>query len=57
MHAAYIRPGGVHQDLPDGLFEEIAQFTKEYPKWIDEMEDLLTENRILKQRMRNWCGF
>lgn len=51
MHAAYIRPGGVHQDLPDGLLEEIAQFTKEYPKWIDEMEDLLTENRIFKQRM------
>ncbi len=51
MHAAYIRPGGVHQDLPDGLLEEIAQFAKEYPKWIDEMEDLLTENRIFKQRM------
>lgn len=51
MHAAYIRPGGVHQDLPDGLLEEIAKFAKEFPKWINEMEDLLTENRIFKQRM------
>lgn len=51
MHAAYIRPGGVHQDLPDGLLEEIAIWSKQFPKWIDEMEDLLTENRIFKQRM------
>ncbi len=51
MHAAYIRPGGVHQDLPDGLLEEIAIFAEQYPKWIDEMESLLTENRIFKQRM------
>ena len=51
MHSAYIRPGGVHQDLPDGLLEEIAKFAKEFPKWINEMEDLLTENRIFKQRM------
>jgi NADH-quinone oxidoreductase subunit D len=51
MHSAYIRPGGVHQDLPDGLLEEIAQFAAGYPKWIDEMESLLTENRIFKQRM------
>ncbi|MBM3579911.1 MAG: NADH-quinone oxidoreductase subunit D [Alphaproteobacteria bacterium] len=51
MHAAYIRPGGVHQDLPDGLLTEIAAFVQEYPKWIDEMESLLTDNRIFKQRM------
>ncbi len=51
MHAAYIRPGGVAKDLPDGLLEEIAQFAKEFPKKIDDMEDLLTENRIFKQRM------
>lgn len=51
MHAAYLRPGGVHQDLPDGLLEEIAAFAAGYPKWIDEMEGLLTENRIFKQRM------
>ncbi len=51
MHAAYIRPGGVHQDLPDGLLEEIKKFAEEFPKRIDDMEDLLTENRIFKQRM------
>jgi NADH-quinone oxidoreductase subunit D len=51
MHAAYIRPGGVHQDLPDGLLEEIAEFANNFPKLIDDLESLLTENRIFKQRM------
>ncbi len=51
MHSAYIRPGGVHQDLPDGLLEEIAEFAKNFPKLIDDLENLLTENRIFKQRM------
>lgn len=51
MHAAYIRPGGVHQDLPEGLLAEIKKFAEEFPKKIDDMEDLLTENRIFKQRM------
>ncbi len=51
MHSAYIRPGGVHQDLPDGLLEEIAEFARNYPKLIDDLESLLTENRIFKQRM------
>jgi len=51
MHAAYIRPGGVHQDLPDGLLAEIKKFAEEFPKRIDDMEDLLTDNRIFKQRM------
>ncbi len=51
MHAAYIRPGGVHQDLPDGLLEEIAAFADNFPKYIDDLESLLTENRIFKQRM------
>lgn len=51
MHSAYIRPGGVHQDLPDGLLEEIAEFAKNFPKLLDDMENLLTENRIFKQRM------
>lgn len=51
MHSAYIRPGGVHQDLPLGLLEEIAIFIKEFPQKIDHLEDLLTENRIFKQRM------
>ncbi len=51
MHAAYIRPGGVSQDMPDGLLEEIAEFAENYPKLLADMEDLLTENRIFKQRM------
>ena len=51
MHSAYIRPGGVHQDLPAGLLEEIADFIKQFPKKINAMENLLTENRIFKQRM------
>jgi NADH-quinone oxidoreductase subunit D len=51
MHSAYIRPGGVHQDLPNNLLEEIAIFIKDFPKKIDDMEGLLTENRIFKQRL------
>ena len=51
MHSAYIRPGGVHQDLPAGLLEEIAEFIKQLPKKINAMENLLTENRIFKQRL------
>jgi len=51
MHSAYIRPGGVHQDLPHGLLEEIADFIKQFPQKISAMENLLTENRIFKQRM------
>jgi NADH-quinone oxidoreductase subunit D len=51
MHSAYIRPGGVHQDLPRGLLEEIADFIKQFPQKISAMENLLTENRIFKQRL------
>jgi len=51
MHAAYIRPGGVHQDLPDGLLEEIMIFAENFPKILADMESLLSENRIFKQRM------
>ncbi len=51
MHAAYIRPGGVHQDLPKGLLEEIAEFAEQFPKHIDDLDSLLTDNRIFKQRM------
>lgn len=51
MHSAYIRPGGVHQDLPKGLAEEIAKFAEEFPQKIIDMETLLTNNRIFKQRM------
>jgi NADH-quinone oxidoreductase subunit D len=51
MHANYFRPGGVAQDLPDGLLEDILKFTEEFPKLLDDVEGLLTENRIWKQRL------
>ena len=50
LHANYFRPGGVHQDLPTGLDNDIADFCKKYPKIIDDLETLLTDNRIFKQR-------
>ena len=50
MHAAYIRPGGVSQDMPAGLGERIGEFIERLPKRLDEVETLLTENRIWKQR-------
>lgn len=53
MHAAYFRPGGVSQDLPEGLLEEIAEFAESFPKILKDTEGLLTENRIFKQRTVN----
>ena len=50
FHSAYIRPGGVHQDMPAGLDEDIAKFARGFGKIIDDVEGLLTENRIWKQR-------
>ena len=50
MHAAYFRVGGVHQDMPAGLAEDIWKFCEEFPQVIDDIETLLTENRIFKQR-------
>jgi NADH-quinone oxidoreductase subunit D len=50
LHAAYFRPGGVHQDLPAGLAEDILAWCESFPKVIDDIETLLTENRIFKQR-------
>jgi NADH-quinone oxidoreductase subunit D len=50
MHAAYFRPGGVHQDLPQALIDDIAVFCEEFPKALDDIDRLLTENRIFKQR-------
>lgn len=50
MHAAYFRVGGVHQDLPAGLLEDIGQFCETFPQVVDNIEGLLTENRIFKQR-------
>jgi len=51
MHAAYVRPGGVSQDLPIGLMEDIYQWAKHFPARIDETEELLTNNRIWKSRL------
>ena len=50
LHANYFRPGGVHQDLPRGLDADILKFCNEFPKIIDDLETLLTDNRIFKQR-------
>jgi NADH-quinone oxidoreductase subunit D len=49
-HANYIRPGGVSRDLPAGLTDRIAAWTLRFPKFIDDLEGLLTGNRIWKQR-------
>ena len=51
MHAAYVRPGGVAQDLPLGLSQDIYRFAQQFSSRIDEMEELLTSNRIWKQRL------
>jgi len=51
MHAAYIRPGGVSQDMPMGLSRDIHAFATEFASRIDEMEEMLTGNRIWKQRL------
>jgi len=50
LHAAYFRPGGVHQDLPPELLDDIYKFCETHPKVLDDIEVLLTENRIFKQR-------
>ena len=50
LHANYFRPGGVHQDLPPGLLEEIYDWTESFPKVLDDIESMVTENRIFKQR-------
>jgi len=50
LHANYFRPGGVHKDLPRGLSEDILSFCNSFPKVLDDLETLLTDNRIFKQR-------
>ncbi len=50
LHAAYFRPGGVHQDLPPELIDDIEAWGKEFPKALNDIDGLLTENRIFKQR-------
>lgn len=53
MHAAYIRPGGVSQDLPLGLLSDIQSFLLQFQSRIDEVEDLLTNNWIWQNRLKN----
>ncbi|HEY2034155.1 MAG TPA: NADH-quinone oxidoreductase subunit D [Rhizomicrobium sp.] len=50
MHAKYFRPGGVHEDLPPELVADIYEWTNHFPKVLDDIEGLLTNNRIFKQR-------
>src|SRR5678816_1561006 len=51
FHSAYFRPGGVAEDLPAGLLGDIQKFIDGFPAYLDDVEGLLTENRIFKQRM------
>ncbi len=50
MHAAYFRPGGVHQDMPAGMGDRIWEWTEQFPAFLADLESLLNENRIFKQR-------
>jgi NADH dehydrogenase (ubiquinone) Fe-S protein 2 len=51
MHAAYIRPGGLSQDVPIGLLDNILDFTKNFSDKLDEIELFLSSNRIWRQRL------
>jgi NADH-quinone oxidoreductase subunit D len=50
MHANYFRPGGVRQDLPPALIDDLETWAKQFPTRVDELETLITGNRIFKQR-------
>ncbi len=50
LHANYFRPGGVHQDLPPELIDDIEKWAHQFPAALQDIDDLLTENRIFKQR-------
>ncbi|KAK2606158.1 ndufs2, NADH ubiquinone oxidoreductase 49 kd subunit [Conoideocrella luteorostrata] len=52
LHAAYVRPGGVHQDIPVGLLDDIYQWATQFGDRIDETEEMLTDNRIWVERLR-----
>ena len=51
LHSSYIRPGGVAQDIPSGLLDDIYTFSEQFATRLDEVEELLTNNRIWKQRL------
>ncbi|MDA0663451.1 MAG: NADH-quinone oxidoreductase subunit D [Proteobacteria bacterium] len=50
LHAAYYRVGGVHQDMPAGMGDDILEWAEQFPKFLEDMETMLNENRIFKQR-------
>ncbi len=50
LHANYFRAGGVHQDMPEGLAEDMMDWCEKFPKFLADLETLLTENRIFRQR-------
>jgi NADH-quinone oxidoreductase subunit D len=50
LHAAYFRPGGVHLDMPAGLADDIDAFCDPYLRFVDDLDNLLTDNRIFRQR-------
>jgi len=51
MHAAFIRPGGVSLDLPLGLLDDLYLFVSQFGLRLDEIEEMLTGNRIWKERL------
>lgn len=51
MHAAYVRPGGVSSDLPLGLLDDLYLFCSQFNLRLDEIEEMLTGNRIWKERL------
>ena len=55
LHAAYFRPGGVHQDLPNDLLDDIEEWAAHFPKMLDDIDGLLTDNRVFKQRNADIC--
>ncbi|WP_310495920.1 NADH-quinone oxidoreductase subunit D [Sandarakinorhabdus sp.] len=50
FHAAWFRPGGVHQDVPAGLLDDVKAWAEQFPRVLDEMQGLVADNRIFKQR-------
>ncbi|MBU6166641.1 MAG: NADH-quinone oxidoreductase subunit D [Alphaproteobacteria bacterium] len=50
FHAAWFRPGGVHQDLPAGMLDDIGRWCEGFPRLLDEFQGLVADNRIFKQR-------
>jgi NADH dehydrogenase (ubiquinone) Fe-S protein 2 len=56
LHSAYIRPGGIAKDLPLGILDDIFIFVEQFSVRVDEIQELLTGNRIWKQRLIESTG-